>query len=337
METEILKACDRLVTAAMNGVCQGIILAALVALGIRLAGRTNAATRHAIWFFTLILLAGLIPANCLRDCLFQSKGRSAATASGPLALLSSDADETRGAALISEAAENGIRAPLDTDFADRNVPALINGEPAYDEYPLRAESEFANNAFTAVLPDSTEVPRKWRNHEPQASIVILPDGASRLDGAPSATRPQSGPGHDNELVKTGDSSQPAGFWSQAERWLSPVSWNLNSAARIPWFISLVLLASWLSVAGAHTLLLLCRLDQIRKLKAKSFPPDAALDLCFRELCHELAVSRKVKLKLSYAQRSPMVLGFVHPVILLPAEPGKAMDRTEAGHILRHEL
>src|SRR5437773_7198993 len=179
METEILTACDRLVTAAMNGGCQGIILAALVALGMRLAGRTNAATRHAIWFFTLILLSGLIPANCLRDFFFQSKEQSAATSSGPLALY---ADGTEGAAFIDKAAENSVRPPLDTDFADRNVRAPINSGPAADDYPLTAESEYANNTFTAVLPDSREVPRKSRNHEPQASSVVLPDGASRLDG-----------------------------------------------------------------------------------------------------------------------------------------------------------
>ena len=69
MKTEILNACDRLVSAGMNGVLEGALLVLFVAVGLRLAGRTNAATRHAIWFVTLFLLIGIVSANCLRDTL----------------------------------------------------------------------------------------------------------------------------------------------------------------------------------------------------------------------------------------------------------------------------
>ena len=69
MKTEILNACDRLVSAGMNGVLEGALLVLFVAVGMRLAGRTNAATRHAIWFVTLLLLIGIVSANCLRDSL----------------------------------------------------------------------------------------------------------------------------------------------------------------------------------------------------------------------------------------------------------------------------
>ena len=52
--------CDQLLSASVNGVCQGILLAGLVFLGLRATGRTNAATRHAILFFTLLLLVALM-------------------------------------------------------------------------------------------------------------------------------------------------------------------------------------------------------------------------------------------------------------------------------------
>jgi len=67
MKIEILTAGNQLVSAALNGVCQGMIVAALVGIGLRLIGRTNAATRHAVWFATLLLLVFIIPAHCLRD------------------------------------------------------------------------------------------------------------------------------------------------------------------------------------------------------------------------------------------------------------------------------
>src|SRR5258706_1284269 len=67
MKTEILTASDQFVTATLNGIYQGLILVLRVALGLRLMGRTtNAATRHAIWFATLILLVLIIPAHLLR-------------------------------------------------------------------------------------------------------------------------------------------------------------------------------------------------------------------------------------------------------------------------------
>ena len=67
MKTEILTACDRLVAGAANGMYQGILVAAIVALSLRVLGRTNAATRHAVWFCTLLLLASLMVAQCVGD------------------------------------------------------------------------------------------------------------------------------------------------------------------------------------------------------------------------------------------------------------------------------
>jgi len=69
MKIEILPAADQLVAAAANGIYQGIIVTLVVALCLRLFGRTNAATRHAVWFCTLLLVASLIIAHCWRGYL----------------------------------------------------------------------------------------------------------------------------------------------------------------------------------------------------------------------------------------------------------------------------
>src|SRR5258706_8956874 len=68
MKIEITAA-DQLVAAAANGIYQGIIVTLVVALSLRLFGRTNAATRHAVWFCTLLLVASLIIAHCWRGYL----------------------------------------------------------------------------------------------------------------------------------------------------------------------------------------------------------------------------------------------------------------------------
>src|SRR5262245_38095295 len=63
MVVEILNVCDRLLAAAVNGVYQGIIITVLAALSLRALSRTNAATRHAVWLCTMVLLVSLIVAH----------------------------------------------------------------------------------------------------------------------------------------------------------------------------------------------------------------------------------------------------------------------------------
>src|SRR4029077_14766468 len=67
MKSEILTACYQIVAAAINGTYQGILITVLVAVSLRMLRRTNAATRYAVWFGTLVLLALIIPAHCLRS------------------------------------------------------------------------------------------------------------------------------------------------------------------------------------------------------------------------------------------------------------------------------
>src|ERR1051325_8743876 len=145
MGNESLAAVDRLVTATLNGVGQGLLLALLVALVMRLAGRTNAATRHAVWFFTLILIAGLIPANCLRDFIPKSKGPSEAPSPESQALSDPDADMITEAALVGATAEQGLRAPMKTSGSNNNDPPLLKPAPAPAEYALPGGSEFASD------------------------------------------------------------------------------------------------------------------------------------------------------------------------------------------------
>src|SRR2546428_12553325 len=85
MGNEILGVSDRLLAAVMNGIYQGILITVLVALSTRVFSRTNAATRHAVWLCTLVLLVLLVVAHCF----FQSgpsalrPGKIARTAATP--------------------------------------------------------------------------------------------------------------------------------------------------------------------------------------------------------------------------------------------------------------
>lgn len=62
------------VEAVLNGVWQGILLVAVLALGMRLARRANAATRYAVWFITLAAVAVLPPVGWAWRALVGSFG-----------------------------------------------------------------------------------------------------------------------------------------------------------------------------------------------------------------------------------------------------------------------
>ena len=64
MGTEILDVSDHFLGAVANGIYQGILITVLVALSFRVFSRINAATRHAIWLCTLVLLVLLVVAHC---------------------------------------------------------------------------------------------------------------------------------------------------------------------------------------------------------------------------------------------------------------------------------
>lgn len=61
MNTELELACTRVLAAVLNGGYQGLLLTAVIWLGLKLFPRANAATRHAVWFATILVVA-LLPA-----------------------------------------------------------------------------------------------------------------------------------------------------------------------------------------------------------------------------------------------------------------------------------
>jgi beta-lactamase regulating signal transducer with metallopeptidase domain len=59
MNNEIAQFCDRILSALCNGLYQGLILAVVVYFLLKILPRTNAATRHAVLYSTLLLTAVL--------------------------------------------------------------------------------------------------------------------------------------------------------------------------------------------------------------------------------------------------------------------------------------
>jgi len=294
MKSELFALSDRLLSGALTGFYQGIAIALLVALGLRLLRRTNAATRHAVWFATLLLVTGLMVGNCLHELLsFSSSPRRNATEASLRAL--------DGQILVTDANPDPAGAADDLDWGDPSPEQAPQGNPSL---PNHFEVE-------------TTVP---------SSSVVHPQGASD-----SVTK--------TFLERTGSGSAigrvPPTFWSAAAP--HPISWRSLGGLGFPPFCAAALLGALLLVACARMLLLSWHLYQLRRLKRAACAPSNVMQFMFRELCRRLAVRRKVELRFSSAIRSPVLLGFFNPVVLLPQpEPGED-DLAKTKQIICHEL
>jgi len=308
MRNEILNVCNHLIASSANGIYQGMIVAAFVALTLRLVGRTNAATRHAIWFCTLLLLVFLLVAHCLIGPVSLSPQASRddiATVSNPhlntvppLAHAAQDTAARTAADLAAPVASMGCRTP-----GPEETVAWSDSPPLpWTQSVASAQHNSVENLFSQQ--------RRLNGNE--------------LDAANNGEQPAS--------IVSGDNT---GFRWLVERLVSPVSLKLAVGSKIPSMASVILLALWLTIAGSRVLALFLQLAGIQKLKHRSFPPSAGLNELFQKLATHLDGNRKVELKISPKHRSSFLLGFLHPVILLPAED--RLDPAEAELVLRHEL
>ncbi|HEY5910230.1 MAG TPA: M56 family metallopeptidase [Verrucomicrobiae bacterium] len=371
MNSEIVSACDLILAAAVNGLYQGIIMAVLVGVGLRLLGRTNAATRHALWFATLVLLAALIPAHCLRDCLLAA--RAAVT---PVSL-STGAVTLPGARIDQVLLRTEVRVPeLSGDRQVAETPVFPPESLTHPEdtnvaasslFPTGGEARGENspNMFAHRTPEtlaaqalagSPLLGERGRgegeffelSHGEVAGTVRCTEGLSLAGacaledalataqfGPPTADRSKQA--RPTLFVASSAAKVSAGenlsWWP--ERLLRPTSWSLVTGSKIPRLTSLVLLACWLGVGGIKAGIMLWRLRRIRRLKANAMPAGEGLDDLLERLRRQLAVSRRVRLKVSPGQRSPVLLGFRHPMVLLSAAEVFDLAHTEV--ILRHEL
>jgi beta-lactamase regulating signal transducer with metallopeptidase domain len=191
--TEIQQASDLLVNATLNGVYQGVILAALVGITLRMIPRTNAATRHAVWFFALLLIVAIIPAHLFYDLISRSRGASqidspaieiAAGAGGLAAAVSladaSDQSYMPLAKLPTLVPENSADLPP----ADTAIGTLlVSTDPSLpgprETEQIRASSFLEQlRSWQSLIPSAPTIPISWNflpgsRAQRQAATVLL--------------------------------------------------------------------------------------------------------------------------------------------------------------------
>ncbi len=310
MGPEILGVSDRLLAAVMNGIYQGILITVLVRLSFRVFSRANAATRHAVWLCTLVLLVLLVVAHCF----FHS--RPPALQPGKIARTAATPEQEIATPDVTKVATTANGVPTETGSAGSKWPGHLPAE----------QEQLASQTPDSLPLTSTEPP-----YEVQKFSVgsVPPPGVTLRGGEPNSPSIAIDP-----LAASTADDQSARFYTAMRRLANPVSFTLGFESRTSRFAGVILLSVCLMLSAVRLFVLLLRLHQIRKLKLQSFPASDALNELFQGLVTRLGVGRKVDLKTLPTAQSSFVLGFLHPVILLPAEH---MEPAEAEQILRHEL
>jgi beta-lactamase regulating signal transducer with metallopeptidase domain len=104
-------------------------------------------------------------------------------------------------------------------------------------------------------------------------------------------------------------------------------------AKMPWLV-----AFWLLGVACFTLRLLGGVWQLHKLKTRRIcEPEKDWREKFSAVCEKLAITQKVKLLSSKLVETPIVIGWLKPVILIPASVFFQIDPHELETIIAHEL
>jgi len=129
-----------------------------------------------------------------------------------------------------------------------------------------------------------------------------------------------------------------GAWSHLKGAILKWSiWQRENAIELPHSICLGLISAWILLAGIRSGVILGRIDDVRRVKRTASAPSQRLQALFEKLRASVASKREVRLKISGMNRAAVVLGFMHPVVLLPAEMDQDGSEGEVELVLRHEL
>ncbi len=104
------------------------------------------------------------------------------------------------------------------------------------------------------------------------------------------------------------------------------------ATLLPWVFAL-----WLAGVAALSLVHLGGWRRVRRLSRHGRPAEEALQSLARNLCRRLGISRAVALLESAAVTVPAVVGWLRPVVLVPASTLAGLSPRQLEAILAHEL
>lgn len=351
---------NRLASALGNGFYQGLLLAGVVWISLKIASRTNAATRYAAGLMALLLVAALpvvhfflpeaINANARfrqwiggRDLLVSAHDQDLKFEKArplPIGVESSSVDEnlTGSGNILQESPKHVDRritillsmergnsfmgyAPRSTVSSHERFDAMSTGE-------IAADIESNTSRINPTKPPIGNV----RPHEKSVHAAKVPGPHYKETNRQKAELP-------SKNLEFNSLSGENGL--TGESFVNPAMFTALSAFRwqpsLPKSVVFTLCGLWIGISGFRWIGLLMQYALLFRMKKRSEEVSGDLEARFDGLRNEMDVRRNVRLRATSELEVPVAAGFFHPAVLLPA---KLLDQTDAPGlegILRHEL
>lgn len=299
MNIEMLSS--RLVTALVDGGYQGALVVVAVWAALKCWRRSNAATRYAAWFATLLIVAALPVLHFLYAGLDGAPERDVAA---KVAAGESEALVANGS--LTPALSQGERGRADAAGESESL------NPAHAVSQSQANAEDVSNIAGAVSEQSLM-------EEISNTTGVVREEASTAQVATTAG---------------------AGTSSLLSLWLARLSalaqrreWRLEAPGKV----SLILVLAWASLSVVRLAGLAGQVCLLRGLKRRAAAAPAQISAPFCALVKKLGLARQPRLLTSPEIPAPMVAGFAHPAVLLPQHVMAEASELQLEHVLRHEL
>ena len=162
---------------------------------------------------------------------------------------------------------------------------------------------------------------------------ILPPALPAIHAAPAKDGPRPSTAGKAVVEPAPAPSAGALSVSPAPVAVLPSAWTERVRAFLPWIVAL-----WCAGVLVLTLRFTVGWRNVRRMKASGTPPeDSALLQRFSQLCTRLKISRPVRLLTSASVGVPVLIGWLKPVVVIPAALLAGLSPAQTDAILAHEL
>lgn len=302
MNPELEIFCGRLLSAACTGVYQGLLVTAVMWLGLRLLPRTNAATRHAVGMATLVLVAALPILHFLKP--------------PPVGEPRQDNPQS----LEADAGINGQRELMKRAFE----PVISRENLAWETGAGSLED--GHEGFPHFWAETAALEENGPHEEWMAALGSELEPAS--GEMPPAAREES------EVM----ASSEEGLGGEDKYWLSgrpeiPKRLDLE----IPGWAAVLLVGIWAVLGSIRLGKVGWQCWRLHSLKREGGAAPEDLQELLERIRGEMNVARPVRLITSPEISAPMAAGFLKPAVLLPTKVVEGANSSEIEHLLRHEM
>ncbi len=313
MNPEIDLLAHRVASALFNGLYQGVLLAGVVWLGFKLAGRINAATRHAVGLVTLLLIAAL-PAIHL--VWFDSRTKQVAEVDRSIP------DNSIG---LQAGEVDFLGAP---SAASNRLFQLAQTDPGGSVMEVDSSPVAVSGAANFVDPYHFPVPPASDLSEVRPQEVLLDE--SQLEhsmGLPTSA----------EISAEHGSAGVGGPGVATQAALKSIARAPIWRASAPGGVTLIVLGLIAAIAGLRLVRLGLQFFALGRLKHSGAAVAGQAADIWKAVTSENGESRPARMLASERIDIPMAIGFRDPVVLLPARLIDLADSTGLESVLRHEL